>query len=601
MKAGSIQIDRGMFHVSCEPHVAIKLCRVFGGVRRRKAGVFEMSATPGHAFELDWFRKMHPLDIAADSERAFRKLIATEKRKLASIAEIEADGYVPRDFELALPPREYQRFAADMLLRTRNLVLADDVGVGKSCSAIAAMTAPGVLPVLVVAPTHLPPQWEAEIRRFAPSLTIHRLRSGQPYELGKKRFVEYDENGKRCLVTTPKNPDVIITNYHKLVGWVETLASKVSMVVFDEIQELRHSGTNKYIAAKSIADACDVRLGMSASPVYNYGGEIYAVTDVIAPGALGSFDEFCREWCGGVSYEEAKTRGIDARKVCVSDPAALGTYMREAGLMLRRTRKDVGRELPDMTVVRYVVEADAERIREATADVVELAQRMLDRIGTGLERMQWATEIDYRMRLATGMAKAPAVADLVRLLVESGERVLLFGYHHLVYDIWRASFSRENYEIPFAMYTGEENEKEKAESVRRFIAGEVKVLMMSLRAGIGLDGLQKVCSVVVNGELDWSPQVHHQGGGRVHRDGQEKKVVVYFAVATSGSDPVIEDVLGIKAAQSNGILNPSDPGDPLKVGVAEDHIRKLAAEIVARHARNGGKTNNSEEQQEDAA
>jgi hypothetical protein len=41
------------------------------------------------------------------------------------------------------------------------------------------------------------------------------------------------------------------------------------------------------------------------------------------------------------------------------------------------------------------------------------------------------------LRQATGIAKAPFVADFVRLLVESGEKVLLYGWHREVYSIWR--------------------------------------------------------------------------------------------------------------------------------------------------------------------
>src|SRR5690606_41175610 len=67
---------------------------------------------------------------------------------------------------------------------------------------------------------------------------------------------------------------VIISNYHKLAGWADVLAGKVRSVVFDEVQELRIPGTGKYYAARHIAGQADFRLGLSATPIYNYGGEI---------------------------------------------------------------------------------------------------------------------------------------------------------------------------------------------------------------------------------------------------------------------------------------------------------------------------------------
>ena len=94
----------------------------------------------------------------------------------------------------------------------------------------------------------------------------------------------------------------------------------------------------KWAAAEHIAKACRFRLGLSATPIYNYGGEIYSILQVLAPGQIGEALEFGTEWCGGEFHDKAK----------ITDPKALGSYLRDCGLMLRRTRKDVGRELPEV-------------------------------------------------------------------------------------------------------------------------------------------------------------------------------------------------------------------------------------------------------------
>lgn len=575
MQPGLIRIVDNKIVVTCPPHVAIRLRRVFGGVQRYKAGVFHMSATPAQAFDLEWFRERHPLDVHPDSAAQFAELVATEERKLASIAEVDAPGYVPRAFELAIPARDYQRVAADLALRTRNLLIADDLGVGKTVSSICALTAPGALPALVVTMTHLPRQWARELARFAPTLRVHRIRSGQPYDFASVKFEE-GADGVRRRVTATGIPDVLIINYHKLSGWVEHLAGVVRTIIFDEVQELRHDGSNKYCAAAALAQAADIRIGLSATPIYNYGAEIYAVVNAIAPMALGTRKEFFDEWCGGGGDGSAE----DRRKICVSDPAALGTYLRESGIMIRRTRKEVGRELPALTVVRHVVEVDPTRINEAAAEVAELASRVLERTGTNFELMKWSGEIDYRMRQATGIGKAAAVADFVRLLVDAGERVVLYGWHHEVYAIWRSAFERACLSV--AMYTGMESETQKAESVRKFVDGQAQILVISLRAGAGLDGLQHVSRTVVIGELDWSPGVHNQNIGRVHRDGQTEPVAAYYLVAEEGSDPVIADVLGIKEAQATGIRDPESSGSPQLVGASDDHIRRLAEDVLRR-------------------
>jgi SNF2 family DNA or RNA helicase len=580
MQAGKIRLIDGQFTITCLPHVAIKLRRVFPGAQRQRAGMFKLAASPANAFELDWFRQRYPLDIDEGCTARFRQLINIEKRKLASLEEVSRTDYTPREFELALPPRVYQREAADRALRTRQILIADDLGVGKTVSALCALAAADTLPAIIVTMTHLTRQWEGELARFLPALSVHRAMKGTPPPAWKKKPIKAKAWGKPCRVRVP---DVVVISYSKLDGWVETLAVYGRTIIFDEVQELRISDSKKYEAAAKLAAACDMRIGLSATPIYNYGSEMYSVMDVLAPGALGSWREFSQEWCSGEAADGAVT---DRRKVCVSDPDALGTYLRETGLMIRRTRRDVGRELPALTVVRHVVDFDPSRINETAADIAELARRVLERSGSSLERMKWSGEIDWRMRQATGIGKAAGVADFVRLLVESGERVLLGGWHHEVYSVWRGLF--EKFGITFTMFTGEESETEKEAAARAFIDGKVQVLIMSVRSGAGLDGLQKVCRTVVVGELDWSPQVIRQFIGRAHRDGQGEPTAAYILVSEEGSDPVIADVLGVKEAQAQGIRDPGQSESAHLVGRAEDHIKKLVQDVLDRYGK--GKT-----------
>lgn len=571
VKHGSIAIHGSTIRVSAPPHVSIRLRRLFGGAQRYKAGQFDLAATPEHAYDLEWFRDRHPLDIEPDSEARFRQLCAEHERKLEAIAAIDVEGYVPREFELAIPPRDYQRLAADLALKTGALLVADDIGCGKSATAICTFTAPGVLPVLVVTLSNLTRQWEREINRFAPKLRVHRIRSTQPYSFSDVRVQVDPDTRRRKVVRYDGMPDVLLTNYEKLHGWADHLGGKVKSVIFDEVQAFRHSGTRKYDAGLAIRRDADLCVGLSASPIYGFGEEIHNVMEIVAPGQLGTHAEFISEWCGS-SDAQGKAR--------VRDPAALGSYLRESGLMIRRTRKEIGREIPELTIVRHSVECDSAAMEKTSEDVAELARRIMDRIGSPLELMKAGGELDYRMRQATGIAKAPAVAEFVRLLVDSGERVLLGGWHHSVYAIWRKAFERVG--ITYAMYSGEESEAQKDAARKRFVDGAASVLIMSLRSGAGLDGLQFVCRTVVAGELDWSPQVLNQFIGRSHRDGQTDPVVAYVPTVDQGSDPIILDVLGIKEAQSHYLLNPDASGLPEFTGASDDHIRRLAEDVLRR-------------------
>jgi SNF2 family DNA or RNA helicase len=541
---------KNRFDITCEPHVAIRLKRVFAKIDTWQYGTQSISATPENCRDLQWFLERYPLCITEDAT-AVLCARADKYREQVSLVERLLSGQEPSHiFTLKLPPRPYQSFAANLWLATGGLLLADEVGTGKTISALCGLTDPRCLPALVVTLTHLPRQWDEQIHKFT-DLTTHILKKGTPYDF--------------CI--GGKYPDIIITNYHKLNGWSETLAAGlVRSVVFDEGHELRHRTSQKYKAAKHIANSVDFRLALTATPVVNYGGEIYNVLDVIRPGQLGTWDEFEREWC---VYQ--------AQKPKLKDPASFGTYAMDTGLLLRRTRKDIKRELPEVTTVIQTVEADLKVLDAMKGQAIELAKLILKQTQDFKgQKMQAAGQFDLKMRQATGIAKAPYVAEFVRLLIESsGEPVVLFAWHREVYSMLLEQLKDFN---P-VMYTGTESPTQKEQAKQGFIQGKSKVMLISLRAGQGLDGLQDVCHIAVFAELDWA-NIHTQCIGRIHRDGQEDPVVAYFLVADHGSDPIMLDVLGVKAQQLSGIINPNQPLGAESQENTELYIKKLASDYL---------------------
>lgn len=569
-------VDRGpVWRLSASPDVMVRVKRIFPRAEAHRTAFVTFHHTAEVARDLEWLLDRWPLELDDHARTVLEQGAAVHRARQETIAEIltGARPHLEGLQEPARDARDYQLVAADLALTSGSLLLADDLGLGKTMSALLVLRDPARLPALVVCPTHLPRQWEGELAKTLPWLRAHIIRTGQPYDPRRRREMRGHD------------PDVLIVNYHKLRGWVDHLAGRVNTVIFDEAQELRRSDSDKYRAAGRIADGAGMRVGLTATPVYNYAGEIHNLLSVLAPDALGSREEFAREWGGGYWHD----------KLAVRDPRALGTYLRDQGLMLRRTRADVGRELPEVVRVPHTVDADRKVHDQMIEGAVDLAEIVLH--GERKEAFVASGDLDWRLRHATGVAKAPYVAEFVRMLLESERKVVLFGWHRDVYDIWLDRLAEFN---P-VLYTGSETPAQKETAKERFLhvtrysdtgevtapehacANEARVLIMSLRSGAGLDGLQEATSAVVFGELDWSPAMHDQCIGRLHRDGQTSGVVAYFLVSEMGSDPVIADVLNVKRAQSEPLRDP----DAELFEQAEDtgdRVRRLAEEVLAKRA-----------------
>jgi SNF2 family DNA or RNA helicase len=509
--------------------------------------------------------------VVCDVDRERLAARSAEHQEQQSIAQQLLDGRIPApNLPLALPLRKYQLEAVALLLNAKRLLLGDEMGLGKTVTAIGMFTEPKSLPALVVTLPSVCIQWQQEIARFAPHLRTTILTKGTPYAFNRKHM----KGGEAQRAMPGGLPDVIITNYHKLAGWSETLSGVVRGVVFDEAQELRIPDSAKYKAAKYISEGADYCLATTGTPVYNNGVEFHSVMDAVRPGALGTRSEFVNEWAHGTAGRER-----------IDDPKAFGLHVRESGLMIRRTRKDVGRELPPVTRVPHHVDCDLEALNKVSNACRELALFIIGKGASPLKRdegskkgelMQASEELSNKLRQATGLAKSGYVAEFVRMLVEQGEKVLLMGWHRQVYAVWQERLK----DIPHVMFTGTESPTQKEAAKQEFLRGHAQVMIMSLRAGAGIDGLQNVCRTICFGELDWAYGVMEQNITRLDRDGQPRQVVAYYLLSEFGIDPIMTDILNLKGAQLEGIRNPKHAlvealqGDP-------ERIKKLAEAYLA--------------------
>ncbi|MFK0522321.1 SNF2-related protein [Paenibacillus illinoisensis] len=520
---GKIELVSGRWKLSgVHPHVSIRLKQLFPRIAMKQVGTFWFSNRSNICVDLAWFIQRYPMEISSEDRakllRGHDKFFET-KAYLEQILTPDYDPILRPGLKPGQKIRHYQSQAIDLCLERRSLLLGDDLGLGKTYTAAGMLLEPDTHPAAVVVQAHLQNQWKEKIESFT-ELIVHKIERTRPYSL--------------------PDADVYLFKYSQLAGWKNFFADgHFQCVIYDEIQELRTGLTsNKGEAAKILSDGAEFRLGLSATPIYNYGTEIWNVLQFLDPNLLGTYSEFIREWC----HSDRK----------VHDPVVLGSFLREQNVMLRRTKSEVGQQLPPINQIVKVVEPDLLKLKTIKAQAKQLALRASQ--GTYLERGSAARELELLMRQTTGVAKAAGIAQYAKRLLEAGVPLLLVGWHRDVYEIWLKELT--NY-CP-AMYTGSESDIQKTESVRRFVQGETNVFILSLRSGAGLDGLQYRCSTILFGELDWSPKVHEQIIGRLNREGQKEKITVVYLNSEEGSDPVMLDVLGVKQSQSDKIIYPHD-------------------------------------------
>lgn len=549
-KYGKLSFDKATTRwvvTGTAPNVNLELKHIFQEINKTDTERFTLDSSLYTTNRLAWFLQMYPMDMSKEDEKTLRRLVREFNHKLEVVENIfvpdfRAPEYVGLKDECEL--WDYQAQFVEMFRVVKRMLLGDDYGLGKTNMAIGAMLLPEMLPCAVVVEAHLPDQWKDRIEEFS-NLRVHIIKKGTPYNLPEA--------------------DVYIFSYSKLEGWTDVFAKKYfKLVVYDEPQNLRTGrSTGKGQGAEALSKASVATLGLTATPVMNYGIEMWTVMSFIAPDNLGTAEEFEREWC------------TNGGKI-VRDPDALGAYLRERQCLLRRTEEDVNRSLPQPNVTTHELPFDEAEARKSDELALQLAIQLM-RSTSFVEKGNAARHLDGLERLRTGVAKAKGVAAYVKILLDAGLPVLLSGWHRDVYDIWLQELADYN---P-VMYTGSETKAEKKKNKEKFVSGQTNLMIISNRSGAGIDGLQYRCNDVVIGELDWSPMVLKQLIARLRRYGQAFTVNAHYMICEEGSDPLMIDVLGVKASQAHAIMNPYM--QPIAADNDNERMKRLAAQVIERN------------------
>jgi SNF2 family DNA or RNA helicase len=433
---------------------------------------------------------------------------------------------------------DFQREGLDFLMKSSgNALLADEMGLGKTVQTLAYISKEkNAFPALVIAPLVTLTNWQREIEKFLKK----KSRNGKIMENDHPSSVMI-RNGKQSDID---ESDFYIINYellHKRLP--DLLKLNINTVVCDEVQHLRSKTTQKYTAVKKLAakEGLKYRVGLSGTPIYNRGSEIWPIVDILKPGLLGSYKEFCEYFC----YVNEKGKAI----VLENKRDSLRNQLTKH-VMLRRKKSDVLKELKDKVRYPEVIAADEKFYKSELDKIWRKLEEEQKYAQTAFDKSASYHRAIESERQAAGLAKLPHVINFVNDIMEIEESVVVFCHHRAIHDLLHQSLSKYN---P-ASIIGGQTDKHRDTEITRFQNGETKLMVAGLRAGnVGIN--LTTASYVIFAELDWSPAIHRQAEDRLHRIGQKNTVFAYYLVGNGTLDEHVADILVDKSYEIDSILD----------------------------------------------
>jgi SNF2 family DNA or RNA helicase len=432
----------------------------------------------------------------------------------------------------------FQKEGLDFLLKSSgNALLADEMGLGKTVQTLSYVsTEKQTFPVLVVAPLVTLKNWEREIEKFLKK----KSRNGRIIESESPSVTSIRTGKSKELPKT----DIYVINYELLLKRSEDIEKVgIRTIVCDEVHNLRSKTTQKYKAVKKLAalPTVNYRIGLSGTPIYNRGSEIWPIIDILKPGLLGSFKEFCEYFC----YVNDKGKAI----VLENKRASLRNELQKH-VMLRRKKSDVLKELKDKVRYKEVIASDTDYYLEE-----------LDKIWKKLESEQKEAQTEFSKsasyhraiqseRQIAGVAKLPHVINFVKNIMEIEESVVVFCHHKVIHKLLHESLQ----EFSPVSIIGGQSDNLRQDQIDKFQKGESKLMIAGIRAGnVGINLTR--AKYVIFAELDWSPAIHRQAEDRLHRIGQKNTVFAYYLIGNGTLDDHVASILVDKSYEIDAIMD----------------------------------------------
>lgn len=410
--------------------------------------------------------------------------------------------------------------------------LADDMGLGKTLQTITFIQHlkekyPGSTQ-LVVCPTSLIFNWEAEIKKFCPSMNF-LLHYGQQRDFSEEQF---------------KQADVVLTSYGVVRNDLEHLQQFAwNYIILDESQTIKNPDAQ---VTKAIYQLRAVnRLILSGTPVQNNTFDLFAQFHFVNPGLLGGKEFFRREFAQPIDKNGDKDKAARLRKLIYP-------------FILRRTKEQVATDLPDKTEMILWCTMNAEQ--RAMYDDYKNYYRdaLLKRIDdegmskAGFYVMEGLLKLrqicDHPALVKDPDQQVAASVKTNELLREIEEntgdhKLLVFSQFTEMLHIIKAEL--ETAGIEYCYLDGSTSLEQRKQEVARFQeeGSKVKVFLISLKAGgVGLN--LTAADYVYLVDPWWNPAAEQQAIDRAHRIGQTRKIFAYKMIC---KDTVEEKILSLQA------------------------------------------------------
>jgi len=425
-------------------------------------------------------------------------------------------------------PHPYQRQGIATMLAAKRLLLGDAVGLGKTIQSVGAISLAmekGLCSrAMVVTSASLKGQWRDEAQKYLLPDAVSGLASGFTVVSGDK--------SKRIDIYRDPAARVLVLNYELFLHDLKHMPS-VDMIVLDEAARVKNmdAQTTRNIKAFCAKHKVQYRYALTATAIETRLEDLFSILSFLGDRSLGFYTYFLYHYCRLRQFKAPN--GARVRQI-IGHLNLAEAKGRTEHILLRRTKDDVGIELPELVIRNVSIDLTARQREEYEA--VKVAAADPDSPLNPLQRSLLLREVCDSLRLVDADRDESSKLDELEHFVKES-----LGPDHsvVVFTQWErmAKLIAERlagcYDAAAAprIISGDVRDKVRDECRKDFNDNKFRCLVMTDAGKAGLN--LQACETMVNFELPWNPATLKQRIGRMHRSGQKHKVTTVVNFITN--------------------------------------------------------------------
>ncbi|RKD26737.1 hypothetical protein BEP19_16175 [Ammoniphilus oxalaticus] len=471
---------------------------------------------------------------------------------------------IPVSFQGQLRP--YQRVGMSWLIQLRKwnmgACLADDMGLGKTIqflSYLAYCKEQGWLdhPFLLICPTSVLGNWQKEIQRFIPDLSV-MVHHGPTRAAGDV----FREQATKV--------DIVLTTYSlaqrdhasfSLLLW--------DGIVLDEAQHIKNSSTLQSKAIRGFN--ARHRITLTGTPMENRLEELWSIFEFLNPGFLGSKTNFRRQFAQPIEKLGDKERMTSLKRLV-------------RPFLLRRSKSDpsVIRDLPEKIETKEYCPLTTEQAALYARLVNELLDKEKNiqgfaRKGLILSSILRLKQICNHPALldqgASGSrsGKLNRLIEMVTEMLDDQDHILIFTQFTKMGHLLQRKL-QEEFKLTIPFLHGGVPAQQREGLIDQFQEkGSSPILILSLKAGgVGLNLTR--ANRVIHFDRWWNPAVENQATDRAFRIGQTRTVHVHKLICLGTIEEKIDRMIERKQDLVQDVIG---SGENWITELGSDELRDL--------------------------